>query len=425
MHAGTSRAAAHDLASVREMTSDDVAAVRDVELAAGALFRSVPEPRIARCADDEPFSADEVTAYVRAGRAWVAVVDGDVVGFAVADVVDGCAHVKEIAVTPEHGRRGVGTALIDRVATWTTAEQLHAITLTTFRDVAWNRPWYERLGFRVLPENDLTPGLRRLRATEHEHGLPTELRVVMRRDVTAPTLPGQETLVASWRALAQTSAGARVVVSPVAVAAVFPSWLPLNNVIVLDGAPETVAARTASTYVDAGVASWALWISSRATTLDGPDVLHQVDGLARDTTTLVMRADVHPGLRPHDGVVETSIETAAHAGDEPVPATQVGDPDAVPGLGGWVMVHEGLAVAGAWSMRHGDDCGIYAVGTVPGWRRRGLAAALVEHVLADARRDGARTATVQSTPMGVPLYLSLGFEPVGRYEEWVHTPGRA
>jgi len=43
----------------------------------------------------------------------------------------------------------------------------------------------------------------------------------------------------------------------------------------------------------------------------------------------------------------------------------------------------------------------------------------MEHVLADAQRRGARTATLQSTRMGLPLYESLGFEPVGRYEEWV------
>jgi ribosomal protein S18 acetylase RimI-like enzyme len=188
-----SRADARSGASVRDMAHDDVGAVHDVELAAGARFRSVPDPRIARCADDEPFTEDEVTAYVRAGRAWVAVVDDAVVGFVLVDVVDGCAHVEEIAVVPEHGGRGIGAALIEHVATWATSQRLRAITLTTFRDVAWNRPWYERLGFRVLREHELSPDLRSLRDTEDAHGLPAELRVVMRRDATVPALPGQET----------------------------------------------------------------------------------------------------------------------------------------------------------------------------------------------------------------------------------------
>ena len=37
----------------------------------------------------------------------------------------------------------------------------------------------------------------------------------------------------------------------------------------------------------------------------------------------------------------------------------------------------------------------------------------------EAWRHGARTATLQSTRMGQRLYSSLGFEAVGRYEEWV------
>ena len=93
--------------------------------------------------------------------------------------------------------------------------------------------------------------------------------------------------------------------------------------------------------------------------------------------------------------------------------------DGVPGLDGWVCLYDGAAVAGAWSYLHGTDCGLYAVGTVPHLRRRGLAAVLLEHVLADAYRRGARTASLQSTPMGVPLYRAFGFTAVGRYEEWV------
>jgi len=56
---------------------------------------------------------------------------------------------------------------------------------------------------------------------------------------------------------------------------------------------------------------------------------------------------------------------------------------------------------------------------VPEKRRRGLARRLVEHVLADASRRGARTATLQSTRMAQNLYRSLGFEPARRYEEWL------
>jgi GNAT superfamily N-acetyltransferase len=237
-------------------------------------------------------------------------------------------------------------------------------------------------------------------------------------------LPGQGTLVASWNALAQLSPGARLIRSPAAIAAVFPSWEPLNNAIML-GAPDSTAAavtasQLASTYTKAGIDTWAFWVPSCTTDLDAPDDLSGVGGLKRDTTTLVMRTTLRSGLRRHDGVVRASIAAATRAaGDGPVRIEDLGEPAGGPGLTGWVMIHDDVAVAGAWSFLHESDCGIYTVGTLPEWRRRGLARALMEHVLAHAHHRRARTATLQSTRMGQPLYESLGFEPVGRYEEWV------
>jgi GNAT superfamily N-acetyltransferase len=49
---------------------------------------------------------------------------------------------------------------------------------------------------------------------------------------------------------------------------------------------------------------------------------------------------------------------------------------------------------------------MYAIGTQPEWRRGGIGRALTEHVLAVAWRRGARIASLQSTRMGQPRYLS-------------------
>jgi ribosomal protein S18 acetylase RimI-like enzyme len=167
------------------------------------------------------------------------------------------------------------------------------------------------------------------------------------------------------------------------------------------------------------VSTWALWLRSPIMDLDRPAVFTSVLGMTPDTKTLVMTRTLAPGWASHAAVVRTSIEAATLATDEPVRALPA--PDGVPGLDGWVFLHDGAAVAGAWSYVHRADCGLYAIGTVPWFRRRGLARALVEHILADAHRRGARTASLQSTQVGEPLYRSLGFTPVGRYEEWVTT----
>jgi GNAT superfamily N-acetyltransferase len=237
------------------------------------------------------------------------------------------------------------------------------------------------------------------------------------------SVPGEETLIGSWRALAQLSPGARMINIAAAVAAVFPSWAPLNNAILLtksgDRAAETAVSQLTGRYAEAGVRTWALWVYSRVDDLDAPDTGPEVRGLKRDTTTLVMDAVLHSGLQPNHSVVRTSIATATSATDEPVQRADLKPPDDVPGLNGWVILHDDVAVAGAWSYLNKRDCGIYAVGTQPKFRRRGFAQALMRHVLADAWRRGARSASLQSTPMGEPLYLSLGFQAVGRYEEWL------
>ena len=188
-------------------------------------------------------------------------------------------------------------------------------------------------------------------------------------------------------------------------------------------AADAAAAELAAVYGAAGVSAWALWLPSPVPELGAPSAWTSVAGMAADISTLVMTRTLSPGMSSHPTVVRTSIEAATRATDEPVLALT--PPDGVPDLDGWVLVRDGAAVAGAWSYLHGTDCGLYTVGTIPQLRRRGLAAALTEHVLADAYRRGARTASLQSTRMGEPLYRSLGFTPVGRYEEWVPVAARS
>ena len=41
--------------------------------------------------------------------------------------------------------------LVLQVCDWAAGNGYASVTLTTFRDVPWNMPFYERLGFRVIP----------------------------------------------------------------------------------------------------------------------------------------------------------------------------------------------------------------------------------------------------------------------------------
>lgn len=160
---------------------DDLPTLQEIEVAAGALFADVGMQAVA---DDEPPTLDALSGYEREGRAWVAVDDRDrPVGYALALEVDGHAHLEQLTVHPECGRQGRGRALVETVVGWARAQGAGAITLSTFVDVPWNRPYYERCGFRVLADHELTPALLALRVTEVEHGLDVSCRCFMRRDL--------------------------------------------------------------------------------------------------------------------------------------------------------------------------------------------------------------------------------------------------
>jgi ribosomal protein S18 acetylase RimI-like enzyme len=114
-------------------------------------------------------------------RAWVAVEDpGAVIGFAVACVLDGEGHLDELAVTPAHDRRGVGRALVDEVLAWSAARGLPSVSLITFRDVPWNRPYYEKLGFEAVTA--LTSAVEAALDRSATWGVPRDC--VMRRSLT-------------------------------------------------------------------------------------------------------------------------------------------------------------------------------------------------------------------------------------------------
>jgi len=86
-------------------------------------------------------------------------------------------------VDPAHGRRGLGRALLEAVLGWAGDAGYHGVTLTTFRDVSWNAPYYERMGFRALEADEIGPGLAEIMREEATRGLDPATRVAMRCDL--------------------------------------------------------------------------------------------------------------------------------------------------------------------------------------------------------------------------------------------------
>lgn len=82
---------------------------------------------------------------------------------------------------PEHGCKGVGSALVAAVEEHALRSGCVEITLTTFRDVLWNAPFYARLGFVAVPEAELDSELLGRLDDEGALGLERSRRVAMRK----------------------------------------------------------------------------------------------------------------------------------------------------------------------------------------------------------------------------------------------------
>ncbi|HYN29240.1 MAG TPA: GNAT family N-acetyltransferase [Dermatophilaceae bacterium] len=150
------------MAHVRLAEDRDLPQLAAVEDAADARFAAVFDTTGWLAAD----SGEE-----RAAEPGLLVVAGDpVVGFAHVLDLDGHWHLEQIAVHPDAGRHGVGSALLAEVHAEVARRGGTEVTLTTYRDVPWNAPFYAARGYVVV--EDLAPFLAAIR--EHERALDLE-----------------------------------------------------------------------------------------------------------------------------------------------------------------------------------------------------------------------------------------------------------
>jgi len=157
---------------------EDLARLAAIELAAAQLLTGhAPESVLS-----ETTSLDVLKRAEREGHLWIARADDIPVGFAHVELIEHDAvHLQEIDVHPDHGRRGLGAKLVRHVCEWAASHGYASVTLTTFRDVPWNMPFYARLGFGVVPFEQLSAGLRAVVDDETRRGLEPSRRVVMQR----------------------------------------------------------------------------------------------------------------------------------------------------------------------------------------------------------------------------------------------------
>ena len=193
---------------IRKATHADVPLLGDIERSAGQVFRAVGLDAVA---DDEPMPAEVLASYLDAGHLWVAttasgtstgVDSGTTVKHAVDDTIVGFLacfpiikhptssnatqhdaektplahlHIAELSVHAAHQKRGLGKRLMDAMTREVTPSpyvpipsrsasesesasasnptdqtqkaRIRGFSLTTYRHLPFNAPFYRRLGF--------------------------------------------------------------------------------------------------------------------------------------------------------------------------------------------------------------------------------------------------------------------------------------
>jgi GNAT superfamily N-acetyltransferase len=168
--------------TIRPARAEDAGALPSIEQSAGEAFRTIPE--LAWLADGDNISAERHRALIADGACWVAAEEkGRPVGFLSAGIEGDALHIWELDVRLDRQGSGIGRALLERAVADARLRGLAAVTLTTFRAVHWNAPFYRKLGFRILEGAEIDGRLTGLLGDEAEHGMPSDQRCAMRLDL--------------------------------------------------------------------------------------------------------------------------------------------------------------------------------------------------------------------------------------------------
>lgn len=149
----------------------EVETIRALERASAQRFQGLMDA----IAADEPTPAPLLARRIVEGGLLVAEISDAIVGFVMFRPMEGGLYIEQLDVLPAFSGRRIGAALLDAVGKRTGGD----LTLSTFRDVPWNAPYYARLGFAEV--DALTPSMAEIRAEHLARGLDEEARVFMVR----------------------------------------------------------------------------------------------------------------------------------------------------------------------------------------------------------------------------------------------------
>lgn len=170
--------------TISPATHDDVSALVQIDRAAATLF--APTGLLSPSALFDYVPATVFSDALAIGHVHV-MRDGDAqpVGFTLTSGRGRGLYLDQISVHPDHGRQGLGRSLMLRVLQNAEERHLPIVTLSTFRDVPWNAPFYASMGFKEIVRDKLDPFMLEIERAQSEFMEVTK-RCFMQRRVRRP-----------------------------------------------------------------------------------------------------------------------------------------------------------------------------------------------------------------------------------------------
>ncbi|MGF6119015.1 GNAT family N-acetyltransferase [Janthinobacterium sp. BJB301] len=167
--------------AIRAATGADLPLLAQVERSAAALFAHAG-PELAWLAQGEPLPLSTLQMLQQHGGVWVAADGLDrPSGFLAAQPLDGQWFIVELSVALPHQRQGLGARLLDAAAAHARTLGCACLTLSTYRHLPWNAPYYARHGFSAIEAAALGAGHALKLAREAQDGHDPALRCLMRK----------------------------------------------------------------------------------------------------------------------------------------------------------------------------------------------------------------------------------------------------
>lgn len=168
----------------RAMRVDDLERLAEIDRQADQLFLETGISNIMAIATGPLTPLDAFSAMIAACTVTVACPSDDVpAGFIAVQRLEDDIYVRLLAVDPDHGRRGIGTSLLSLAIDRGRRQGADRCVLSTFRDVIFNRPYYQRQGFTELPLAEASAPLQLQFAADIPAGIDPEQRLLMVRNL--------------------------------------------------------------------------------------------------------------------------------------------------------------------------------------------------------------------------------------------------